>query len=189
MHHRFSLLGVAALMFLGAPIAWAQVDTSEGGGEEFQQQEYGTSSESSDEEDQATGESLRAQTSRDEIANIKTQMRLTELIEANRLKLIELENRVRTLEEMHGISDMVPPKPPAGQSGRPYGAENGRGGSAASAGPLAHPNARPAAAANNDSWRYRRFQGRWWYWTPEGRWVYWTGQGWTASGGAQATRR
>lgn len=184
MHRRFLPLGVAALLILGAPFAGAQVDTSEGGGEQFQEQEYGNPVETNEEEDEGqTREALQSQITRQEIADIKEKMRLVELIEAQRRKLIELEKRVRALESMHENSAGTTAKSRADQASPPARPQNGR---AASAAALAHP---PAPPVNNDSWRFRRFQGKWWYWTPDGRWVYWTGERWTTSVGRQAARR
>lgn len=179
MDKRFLLpLAIAGLLMSGRPFAWAQVDTSEGGGEQFEQQEYGTSAAKGE----PTYESLRAQIAKEEIANIKEQMRLLELIDANRRKLIELENRIRALESLHEKKGELKAKDPAGS-------DNGRGEADANKASLARPAAQPASAAKNDRWRYRRFQGRWWYWTPEGRWVYWTGERWNASAAPKTARR
>ncbi len=36
----------------------------------------------------------------------------------------------------------------------------------------------PAAKRDDQTWRYRWHDGRWWYWLPSERWVYWDGRGW-----------
>ena len=38
----------------------------------------------------------------------------------------------------------------------------------------------PPGESDEDDWRYRRQNGRWWYWTDENRWVVWNGSQWTA---------
>ncbi|HEX4130477.1 MAG TPA: hypothetical protein VHZ24_10555 [Pirellulales bacterium] len=35
-----------------------------------------------------------------------------------------------------------------------------------------------AQAAQQDSWRFRHHQNRWWYYQPNGQWVYWNGSQW-----------
>jgi hypothetical protein len=48
---------------------------------------------------------------------------------------------------------------------------------------LAATAAEPAATAqkvDDNKWRMRWHNGRWWYWLPNERWVWWTGSMWTA---------
>ena len=42
--------------------------------------------------------------------------------------------------------------------------------------PLSPVASAPAGPAK-DTWRYRRFDGRWWYWTPAKRWLWYNGDG------------
>jgi hypothetical protein len=34
-----------------------------------------------------------------------------------------------------------------------------------------------AAAPTDDSWRYRRYDGRWWFWSPQNRWLWYSNDG------------
>ncbi|MHB1035137.1 MAG: hypothetical protein ACYC35_12630 [Pirellulales bacterium] len=36
----------------------------------------------------------------------------------------------------------------------------------------------PVLPVDDVSWRYRRYDGRWWYWQPSNRWVYWWNGQW-----------
>lgn len=65
--------------------------------------------------------------------------------------------------------------------------------------PAAKSDAQSASgAADGETWRYRRHNGRWWYWLPSNRWVYWSGGQWvnhdetarqpTTASGAQRQR-
>jgi hypothetical protein len=38
------------------------------------------------------------------------------------------------------------------------------------------------AASSGESWRFQRFEGRWWYWMPDNRWVYWDNCRWVPFG-------
>lgn len=34
--------------------------------------------------------------------------------------------------------------------------------------------------APDETWRFRRHQGRWWYWLPSEKWVVWNGERWVS---------
>lgn len=38
----------------------------------------------------------------------------------------------------------------------------------------------------DETWRYRRHQGRWWYWLPSEKWVVWSGDRWVDYDGPEA---
>jgi hypothetical protein len=186
MHACYLSISLAGVLMLANVSAWAQVDTSEGGG---------TSNERLQMLDDLLGrvralEDQQVRRARSDANAIKDEIREVEWIEGNRRKLLELQARIQKLEgRVDAIvgNDAQASQTPSNQSssgkapaqgGKPDDVKQS-GGKRAPAPATRPPQA--TAAATGEPWRFRQYHGRWWYWLPSGEWTYWTGKGWAPS--------
>lgn len=195
MYVRYLSICLVSALMLASSSAWAQVDTSEGGGSANEQQDM---------LNDLLGrvqalEANQARSARREIDTIKEEMREVRLIETHHRKLLKLEGRIQKLEaRVDAIIGKDPnaSKAPSNESSSGKLPANDvpangakRSDSKQSSGKLeaapAKATTRPQQAAQSggssarsEQGRLRRYQGRWWYWLPSGQWTYWTGERW-----------
>lgn len=106
MRTRHVLLNVAAVSLVLAgllvfvhPLIWAQVDTNEGGGEEYQALIYGRKPSAEPQESSFRSlEGYRSLREQREVAYLNDRIRESELIQALHRKLDGLEKRLKVLE-------------------------------------------------------------------------------------------
>ena len=109
--HAFLKVAVVSLVLAGLlvfmhPLIWAQVDTSEGGGEEYEALIYGRKPLTGTQQAGLRSlEEFRLLFEQREVEYLKDRIRETELIQNLHRKLDSLEKRVKLLESVQGKLD------------------------------------------------------------------------------------
>ena len=99
-------LVLAGLLVFVHPLIWAQVDTSEGGGEEYEALIYGRKPPAGPQESGVHSlEALRLLFEQREVEYLKDRIRETELIQTLHRKLDSLEKRMKLLEPVQAKLD------------------------------------------------------------------------------------